>query len=244
MGNGAGGLPGVDAAAGRDGRGFEGESAESLKRAVGPYEALGIPRDATAAEIKAAHRRLAQRHHPDKGGKPEAFEVIQRAWFTLGDAGRRAKHDKTGEWDGPQPDTLDADAWGMIAHNLVSALCSIQGPAQAWDVRIWIVQAIDKTIRDANGTQKTADNAAARARQLVGKFKRSGRPSEHMDGALSNIQRDNELVRKQSEAAIRVANRAKELIHGLDVERIEDQLALYGQGASRAYTFHGFTTKT
>ena len=39
------------------------------------YEILEINKDATTEEIKKAYRRLALKHHPDKGGSVEVFQV-------------------------------------------------------------------------------------------------------------------------------------------------------------------------
>ena len=63
------------------------------------YAALGVPRTATADEIKQAFRRLASQHHPDKGGDTQKFQAIQEAYATLGDPEKRAAHDN------PRPQT-------------------------------------------------------------------------------------------------------------------------------------------
>jgi hypothetical protein len=45
-----------------------------------PYAALGLPPTATLEEAKAAYRRLAMQHHPDRGGDAEAFKRVKEAW--------------------------------------------------------------------------------------------------------------------------------------------------------------------
>ena len=51
------------------------------------YEALGITRDASAAEAKKAFHKLALRLHPDKNKQPlaEAFKRVEEAHRTLSD---------------------------------------------------------------------------------------------------------------------------------------------------------------
>jgi molecular chaperone DnaJ len=64
------------------------------------YEILGVARDAAAAEIKSAYRRLAQKYHPDKNpGDREAeerFKEAAEAYAVLSDADQRARYDRFG----------------------------------------------------------------------------------------------------------------------------------------------------
>ena len=64
------------------------------------YETLGVPRGATADEIKKAYRKLARRHHPDANpGDKEAeerFKEVQNAYDVLSDADKRKQYDAFG----------------------------------------------------------------------------------------------------------------------------------------------------
>lgn len=61
------------------------------------YEALGVPRAATSAEIKRAYRRMSKKHHPDRGGDPKVMALVNIAHDTLMDPARREHYDRTGE---------------------------------------------------------------------------------------------------------------------------------------------------
>jgi molecular chaperone DnaJ len=64
------------------------------------YGILGVPRDASEADIKKAYRRLAMEHHPDRTGgdkaSEERFKEITEAYEVLRDADKRAAYDRYG----------------------------------------------------------------------------------------------------------------------------------------------------
>ncbi len=64
------------------------------------YEALGVERSATTADIRKAYKRLALKYHPDKNeGKDEAtvlFKEVTEAYQVLCDDDKRARYDQYG----------------------------------------------------------------------------------------------------------------------------------------------------
>jgi curved DNA-binding protein len=71
------------------------------------YEVLGVPRTASADDIKRAYRQLARKHHPDlqpaseRAQAAERFKEINEAYEVLNDPDKRAKYDALGpSWKG------------------------------------------------------------------------------------------------------------------------------------------------
>lgn len=60
------------------------------------YDVLGVPKEATEAEIKKAFRKLTLIHHPDKGGDETKFKEINAAYEVLSNAEKRQLYDKYG----------------------------------------------------------------------------------------------------------------------------------------------------
>ena len=59
------------------------------------YEELGLKEDCTQQDIKKSYRKLAVKHHPDKGGDSEKFKNICKAYEILSDENKRDLYDKT-----------------------------------------------------------------------------------------------------------------------------------------------------
>ena len=70
------------------------------------YEALGVEKDATEADIKKAFRELAFKYHPDRNkdaGAEERFKEVSAAYDILSDKAKRQQYDQYGTTSQHQP---------------------------------------------------------------------------------------------------------------------------------------------
>jgi curved DNA-binding protein CbpA len=119
-----------------------------------PYEVLGVPRDASDAELRVAYRQLVQRHHPDhNSGSVESarrFEEVQEAYARV--VKLRAER--------PSPNAApDPDVDARIAD-------------------------LERQVREARAARERAERAAAEARRKAARAasgdlrEQAGRPSD------------------------------------------------------------------
>jgi len=69
------------------------------------YSTLGVAKNASPDEIKKAYRKLASKHHPDKGGDTTMFQKVEEAYRVLSDPEKRAQYDN--------PNSFDAGGFGF-----------------------------------------------------------------------------------------------------------------------------------
>src|ERR687889_2374438 len=61
------------------------------------YKVLGVAKDASAADIKKAYRKLARENHPDShpgnSAAEERFKAVAEAYDVIGDPAKRKEYD-------------------------------------------------------------------------------------------------------------------------------------------------------
>jgi len=94
------------------------------------YQILGVSRDSSQADIKRAFKKLASKHHPDKGGDENEFKKVQEAYEVLGDNQKRQAYDNPEpQWQRYAPPGFDevfGDIFGQRQQRNPDAIVNLQ----------------------------------------------------------------------------------------------------------------------
>jgi len=161
------------------------------------YEDLGVHKDAPKAEIKKAYRKKAMKLHPDrKGGDPEKFHAIQRAYDVLNDDARRAHYDATGE-EGK------ADKQGALIQRLAALFMHFVETADVdhADIIVLMRQALldgkNKTLIALQQQHKKIERYERTKKRLKKKGDGENLLAQLIDGQISIVQRGIELGKSE-----------------------------------------------
>jgi len=80
------------------------------------YEVLGVPRDATADDIKKAFRKLVRKYHPDVSKEKDAearMKDVNEAYAVLSDPEKRAAYDQLSKGYQPGQDFRPPPGWDV-----------------------------------------------------------------------------------------------------------------------------------
>ena len=159
-----------------------------------PYRTLEITAQATDAEVRAAYRRLVQRHHPDhNGGSAESaqrFEAVQEAYAEI----RRRRQ---GSAPSPAADSGTADP------DVDARLAEMERELKA---------ARDARDRAARQARAAAASAAPRARA----------PARPSDEELGYVTTDDSFTKIVDDAAAELWDRWSEARHSPRAHRVSD----------------------
>jgi hypothetical protein len=152
-----------------------------------PYNELGVPRDASADDVKKAHRRKIKKAHPDAGGSSEEFDRVQRSYLVLSDPQRREHFDRTGQTETDSAALREA----RIVNELLSIISQIVDQEQIdlehTDIMVSIRASIKNVIKQITVELATTKRKVARLDKLEKRLKpkaKKGRATEETGASL------------------------------------------------------------
>ena len=93
------------------------------------YETLGVARDASPEQIKAAYRAQAMAAHPDRGGDHERMSRVNEAYECLSDPERRERYDASDAFLSPAErelirafDAAFTNAYLADGHDIIASI--------------------------------------------------------------------------------------------------------------------------
>lgn len=142
-----------------------------------PYALLGVTRAASYAAIKTAYRQRVQSAHPDRGGDPEEFIAVVRAFGLLSDPDARRLYDEAGivDEDGVRNyrrdvATILADMFDAAVEAAVATGLRLHGV----DFISQMTAAVRTGLADAGEAQTRIEGEIAALESLRNRIRRNG----------------------------------------------------------------------
>jgi curved DNA-binding protein CbpA len=143
--------------------------------AFDPYQILGVGRTAQPSAIKAAYRQRVRGAHPDRGGDPNEFITIVKAFGLLSDPETRRLFDETGIVDIEGLRTYRQDVAIILADMFDAAVQS----AVTSGLKLGSVDfielmntAVAKGVAEAQSQSSRIDGEIAALQALTGRIRR------------------------------------------------------------------------
>lgn len=131
------------------------------------YDTLGVARDATQREVKAAYRKRAAAAHPDKGGSDAEAQAINEAWETLGDPGKRARYNETGQVEGAEPAMTPGET---IFLQTLNAVMRAVVDSREGSMTVEIVDRLEQSYGDQSHEHTNLKDRIARLERHFGRY--------------------------------------------------------------------------
>lgn len=140
------------------------------------YQVLGVPVQATGADIRKAYRKLSAKYHPDnrETGDKDEFEKVKLAHDVLIDPKRRKRYDTTGRTD---DDRITPERIEMFIREMVKTVVEAERPDGSTDnpdgenIRDKMLLSLQASRAQVRNDRRKFERRAKRARNLLARFK-------------------------------------------------------------------------
>ncbi len=153
-----------------------------------PYAILGVAHTASAAAIKSAYRLRVQTAHPDRGGAPENFIALVKAFGVLSDSEARRLFDETGLIDDQGIKTYRQEVIAILADMFDAAVRSAVDSAldlATVDFITHMRTAVSGSTLDAKRVSAKLDREIEALRALRNRIRRADREANLFVDRLS-----------------------------------------------------------
>ncbi|QND45850.1 J domain-containing protein (plasmid) [Rhizobium lusitanum] len=189
-----------------------------------PYDILGVGRDASDEQIKAAYRKRAKGAHPDSGGDAEAFGRLKKAHELLLDPVRRKVFDDTG-YDVELTDAVDLQALVAIEKLITDMVLDEREPG-TFDPVAHMRASLLEEIRKANFSKSELERHSDRIRLHLDRIGK--RPGKDVVGHMLRARiKAIATAIGETDAKIGATERACDMLDGylyvMDTPMLEDE---------------------
>ncbi|GLQ55769.1 DnaJ domain-containing protein [Devosia nitrariae] len=179
-----------------------------------PYLVLGLERTVAAGAVKAAYRMRVRTAHPDKGGDPDEFMAIVKAFDVLSDPDARRMFDETGVVDPQAATKLRSDVAVVLADMFDAAVRTAVDtglPLESVDFIDMMTSAVRNNAEDARDQAERIESEMAALGGLRQRIRR------HDEGTNMFAERLDEQITAKAESQAQLRRR----VHVFEVAMVE-----------------------
>lgn len=205
------------------------------------YDELGVPKDASQEEIRAAYRKKAAETHPDRpDGDEEAFKRVNHAHLILSDAEKREQYDRSGSENTASPEERElAMALEKIAGHFGQLFEMAEFDPALHDPLKGVRKLLKMERKEVEKNIAAVELRLAKMKKVVKRLRRKGneKKATRLEGVLRNLEQAANSLIDKGQRTLRVIAKALEIMsehtYELDQETPEQLAAAAAMAALR-----------
>lgn len=159
------------------------------------YDILGVSKDATADEIKAAYRAQAKKNHTDVGGDNDKMVAITKAYSVLKDPEKRSHYDNTGQ---QEMDGFEKRFRAIIQEIFIKIVEMEHVNVERMDIIDIFKQNLNNLLENGESKKRAAEKSLKKINKALERIESSKDSAifEVLNGNVDRLQKEINLIEK------------------------------------------------